>query len=418
MRGVVGEAAEARAASRSASTWASLLVRAAMRASVVSNMEPKADMVPRSGWGQANKAVQGLKTVDFFIIYNKSKRGFIGICCPGRKRQGEGEEGGRGGRRALPTGNVIMLPVRGDPALSLTQRLALLAAVLCCLLLVSQPSPRPHLQQRRWSATLPSGTPLRLAYAGFPAGFDLAVADRELWLLAFLVEQATRRPTQPINHTLPLERQLAGADVIIANGFAPGGRVELEGQLARHRQRGALTVWWMLENVARPAYAPYEDQMLGHVHAAFGPRADLHHSTYLHLGAWISHVLQRPTGCTLPQAWARAAPGAPSPAIAWRARPGFAAIVASHGDPPRAELCAALAGAGLGGVEGGGAFLGTPATRLPPPDLRVQSEAQQKAAFLARYRFTVCPENSRSWAGEGYVTEKLPQALLAGAVPI
>jgi hypothetical protein len=308
-------------------------------------------------------------------------------------------------------------------------QLAALAAALLLLLLL--PSPRaaallraPPPPPRRWAHRPPSGAPLTIAYAGFPAGFDHATADRELWLLAYLLEQATGRPTAPSNHSLPLERQLAGADVIIATGFAPGGRAELEATLQRHRPH-ALLLFSLLENVERAAFAEYSDQMVRAVHASLGvlEAAPGNASNYVHYPAWSGWVLERGTGCTLPRAWSSSsssssssAAGAAAAAAAWRARPGFAGIVASHGDAPRAELCQALAGAGLGAVEGGGAFLGAPGSRLPPAPAPAQPA--QKHAFLARYRFAVCPENSRSRSGRGYVTEKLPQALAAGGVPV
>ena len=174
----------------------------------------------------------------------------------------------------------------------------------------------------------------------------------------------------------------------------------------------------------RAAFAAYADQMVGAVHASLGVLAAApgNASNYAHYPPWAGWVLERRTGCTLPAAWGGSGGGsggaaaAAAAAAAWRARPGFAGIVASHGDAPRAELCAALAGAGLGAVEGGGAFLGAPGTRLPPAPAPAQPA--QKLAFLARYRFAVSPENSASRSGVGYVTEKLPQALAAGGVPV
>jgi len=98
----------------------------------------------------------------------------------------------------------------------------------------------------------------------------------------------------------------------------------------------------------------------------------------------------------------------------WARREGFAALLSSHYAFPRGELFDALSG--LGRVDGTGAAFHTldwPA-ELGPNTGHIGSA---KTDFLRRYRFNACPENSRSSDG-GYTTEKMPQAHLAGSVPV
>ena len=90
---------------------------------------------------------------------------------------------------------------------------------------------------------------------------------------------------------------------------------------------------------------------------------------------------------------------------------GFAALLSSHYAPPRGEMFDALSG--LGRVDGTGAAFHT----MDWPAELPNNYLHGKVPFLRRYRFSVCPENSRSSDG-GYTSEKMPQALVAGAVPV
>jgi len=45
-------------------------------------------------------------------------------------------------------------------------------------------------------------------------------------------------------------------------------------------------------------------------------------------------------------------------------------------------------------------------------------DVRSKLDFLRRYKFTVCFENATTRGNEGYVTEKLPHAMLAGCIPL
>jgi hypothetical protein len=53
-----------------------------------------------------------------------------------------------------------------------------------------------------------------------------------------------------------------------------------------------------------------------------------------------------------------------------------------------------------------------------PKDIPGNTHLHGKLTFLARYRFNICIDNSRTRGAGGYTTEKLAQALMAGTVPI
>ena len=109
------------------------------------------------------------------------------------------------------------------------------------------------------------------------------------------------------------------------------------------------------------------------------------------------------------------APAAAAVAAAWRARPEPALLLSSHAAYPRALLCA-LAAEAAGGCRAMGAGLHNAEW---PADVPAGRDARAKIALLARFRFDICPENSRaSYQGGGYTTEKAVHAHLAGAVPL
>ena len=54
-----------------------------------------------------------------------------------------------------------------------------------------------------------------------------------------------------------------------------------------------------------------------------------------------------------------------------------------------------------------------PSDAIGPP-----GDAAAKVRFLKRYRYAVCFENTSTWGSEGYVTEKLTDAMLAGCIPL
>ena len=85
----------------------------------------------------------------------------------------------------------------------------------------------------------------------------------------------------------------------------------------------------------------------------------------------------------------------------------FAALVARH-DPGylRQEMVEQLSK--IAPVASAGAFMHN-------DDRLWKTDQNNKIQYLSRFRFSICPENSNA---PGYVTEKLFEAFLAGAVPI
>ena len=280
-----------------------------------------------------------------------------------------------------------------------------------------QPSPSPLATPRAWAHRVPSGPPLRLAYAGWPCtdNCDFSRADQELWFFAYLVEQALGRPViTPGSSKVPLGEQLANADIILANGFDPSGRAHLEQVLRAHRPH-ALLLWNIIENTQKNSgFKSYNDQVVRSVDVSFGVRADIKDGPgYHHYGGWMGWLLRHSRNCSLP-AFMFPTQSPASEAAAWSARANFAAIVAHFPHPPRAEICDALAQS-VGPVDGGSTYRGN----KNMPGGQWASESDQKIAFLQDYRFNVCPENRDTPPHDnGYVTEKLVDALMAGSIPI
>ena len=94
---------------------------------------------------------------------------------------------------------------------------------------------------------------------------------------------------------------------------------------------------------------------------------------------------------------------------AWASRPCFASLVSSHGGYPREELFDAFSQVG---------FVAAPGAFIHNANFSTEgggSTVNEKISFLSRCRYNICPENSQ---GDGYVTEKLFQAIVSGAVPV
>ena len=269
--------------------------------------------------------------------------------------------------------------------------------------------------------------PLRCAYMGFPSNGEVpfTFTDREMWFLMYLTEQATGRRLVFVNRTWPLEEQWATADVIIASGFFNDNpRLfprEIEVKLRPHTSH-ALVVWYLNENTLRERFFAYHSHFVNTVHASFGVRTDLSDANYLHLGGWMTWALDTQSGCTLPPVWSHkraTLKEANATYQAWRQRPGYASIVASHGVYPRPEICNHLNELGFGEVAGGG--LWRRSASLPNATLGFNTSNDQKRAFIEGYRYNVCAESGMSVHGSlesGYITEKLVDALITGTVPV
>ena len=88
-------------------------------------------------------------------------------------------------------------------------------------------------------------------------------------------------------------------------------------------------------------------------------------------------------------------------------RKGFCSLVASHDwNGIRGEIIDALSE--IGTISSGGKF------RNNTDELNTRY-ANNKHDFIRQFKFNICPENSNA---EGYVTEKLFQAIAAGCIPI
>ena len=265
-----------------------------------------------------------------------------------------------------------------------------------------------------------------------------AILD-ELWPLRVAAERALRRRLMPADGEEP--------DMYIIGPYG-GRRDDVEALAARTRGR-AVTLFLGIENSEGGGgrYEDLRDHLVGITTVSIGFRRDVEASArerekemraaaaagaasaadplnlarpYLRMPGWLSIVCERSnaTGIALPAALVRSrapgpVPGAREEAEAWAQREGFAAILSSHFAYPRGELYDAFSA--VGRVDGPGAAFHTIEWPADLPNTRHLGGG--KVEFLKRYRFNLCPENSRSSDG-GYTTEKMPQAHLAGAVPV
>ena len=179
----------------------------------------------------------------------------------------------------------------------------------------------------------------------------------------------------------------------------------------------AAHVFFTIENVDstrgwHQGWRAFADHLLDDVDVALGfhpasmhPRNASRRGEYTRLPIWVLAATNISSGVL----WsALTAPASPArDAEAWSRRPCFASFIATHASYPRAELVRALSELGRGDVLAPGAALHN-STWAPAAE-------GDKHAFNSRCRFVVTPENSE---GAGYVTEKLVDAHLAGAVPV
>ena len=246
----------------------------------------------------------------------------------------------------------------------------------------------------------------------------LRVAAQNMWLDAAVVLAELESLLVPIawaaggvgliavDVSAPQEVQLAAADVIL---FGPYGDRNASGAVARAHRGHALTVFIGGENQWQGGY---HDQMVPDVHIALGHRRDLVAPNYMRLPWWLPYVLDASAPLYAPPRFSprlRRRDGA----AAWAARPRAAALLSSHAAFPRRELFELFNRSGLS-VDAPGKFLHNTEWPAGLPNHHLRG----KVEFLERYRYNICPENSRSGGGGGYNTEKLPQALMAGAVPV
>lgn len=268
--------------------------------------------------------------------------------------------------------------------------LGILAAAVMAQLVAATSSLFRGAQAGREAAASP---PLKVAVEAMWLGSEPVM--RELWVLSTISERVLGR------RMIPEERQDA-ADVIL---FGPYGDRQRSGDVARNYSGKAIRIFIGSEN---QAFAGYDDQMAGAVDISLGHRMDITMPSYLRLPWWLPYTLTREHGCAFPPQLHE-----PSDPAAWKARPGFATLLSRHYAYPRPQLFELLNSSGYGRVDAPSAAF----HNMEWPAQLPNSHLNGKVDFLGSYRFNICPENSRTPDG-GYNTEKLPQAHLAGAVPI
>ena len=237
---------------------------------------------------------------------------------------------------------------------------------------------------------------------------DAGLAIESMWWARVVAARAAR-------HRLALSfsttRDFAAADVIVVSNYLPRHAVL---RALRRRAPHVLAVLIVGENADASHYA---DHYLGDVDAVLGYSRALAAAVparFARVPSWMIDWVP-PESCTLDALRVNV------DAAAWRARPHFASFVARHAPPPRPQLVAALAA--VGPVLCPGRALHNaewPADVLvSAAALRIDAVAAapvgDKLALNRATRFVVSPENS---IGDGYVTEKVADALAAGAVPV
>ena len=244
--------------------------------------------------------------------------------------------------------------------------------------------------------------PLKLT--SFGSWISNTVTLDEMWLISFVLQNVTGRTVEQIDTT-----RIAEADVIFVAAFAEN-RTLVEGMLAKYSAK-AVIIFAVGENTHEPGYATYQDQLVPLADVSLGHRRDVKAPTYMRFPWWIPTALvRRSAASTLDAVGFHPALLQPADASAWVARPGFAVFVNAHEAHPRRELFGLVSS--IGRVDAPGRALNT----MPWPR-DISNDIAGKSELLSRYRFTLCPENSMSH-DRGYVTEKLPEAHVAGAVPL
>lgn len=221
----------------------------------------------------------------------------------------------------------------------------------------------------------------------------------ELWVLSQISERAVGRPLVPTWAWLPRPVALSIADVVLIGVY--GDRHVADAVARDSHAAPYITVFIASECVTG-------HDMAGRVDISFGqskiPPSVPDGTHFLRLPWWLPYTLQRQDGCAVPHSLTRTASAAE-----WSSRPRFAALLSQRAPYPRQLLRDALLS--LGPVDSpSGPFK----TMDWPPNLP-NSHLTGKLDFLRSYRWQITPENSRC---DGYITEKLGHALLAGVVPI
>jgi len=256
---------------------------------------------------------------------------------------------------------------------------------------------------------------------------DATTIARELWLFQDIVRLAFGASLEAIDTTLSLREQLASSDLILLGPY--GSRAVCDDFVRSSR---GVSIFLGSENTDG---GPFDDQMLGVVDVSLGHRRQMSdfaeksspwlsfmevqtvHSRYLRIPWWLPYSVD-PTsgGCAFSSSLLQTSLNSSEGSVvasAWRMRPGFSSLVSSHAPYPRKELFSLLRR--VGRVDAPGAAFHNMEW---PEDIPGNTHLDGKLTFLSRYRFNICPENSRTRGSGGYTTEKLTQALMAGSIPI
>lgn len=149
-----------------------------------------------------------------------------------------------------------------------------------------------------------------------------------------------------------------------------------------------------------------QEEMIHDVHVSFGSRRGINHSSYHRMPWWLPYATDTTEFCAYHPDLRKE-----QSAEEWRNREGFAAILSRHEAYPRPEIFSAM----------------STISRVDAPSVgfhnmewqgNTNTHLQGKTDFLRAYRYNICPENGRSFHDGGYNTEKVPQALMGGSVPI
>jgi hypothetical protein len=256
-----------------------------------------------------------------------------------------------------------------------------------------------------------SHKPLKITVVGGWAHDTMSIEDStssELWLIGFILQNITGRAIQIVS-----AEHVAEADVVLLSVFAERAHVEAA---ARHR---AVSVFLVGENtlytplVGHNGAVDFADHLLPLADVSLGHRTDLAstNTKYMRFPWWVPTALVRRSAATsLDSVSFHPALRRLTNVAAWSARPEFALFVNGHASHPREQMVSFATK--VGQVHSPGRALNN---MNWPAD--VPNTLLGKLELGKRYRFILCPENSRTADG-GYVTEKLPQAHLMGAVPV
>ena len=187
--------------------------------------------------------------------------------------------------------------------------------------------------------------------------------------------------------------------VVFGNVF--GDRNELTSKFSSNWTHAFVT----FENTREPHWSAYHDHLLDAWDVGLGFES-IDHPNYLRFPYWLFHLVS-PVAANPGQAFVDRIHKSHNPD-----RPHFASIVASHdshfagGAGMRAQAKSALSP--LGEVLSAGKW-------QQNTDLLQTRYGDRKERFLEDCRFNLAIENS---SNSGYVTEKIFQSLMAGAVPI